>query len=88
MMPFQVQLIDGVWNVIVNDKNIECSSKTDAEVLAQIPVQFELMRVNAQHHPPDRKVVESIINLGDAYPRIRSIREFQHMKAWLAKELT
>lgn len=85
MNPFPVQLIDDVWHVITGDQHVPCSSKADAELLAKIPVQFVLMRANALHHPPDRKVIDSIIKLGDAYPRIYRIREFQHLKAWLAK---
>lgn len=86
MNPFPVQLIDGVWYVIITgDKLVPCESEDDARLLAQIPVQFELMRANALHHPPDRKVIDSIIKLGDTCPLIRRMPEFQHMKTWLAK---
>ena len=86
MMLFQVQLIDGVWNVIVNDKNIECSSKTDAEVLAQIPVQYALTLDDAPT-APDRQIIESIISIGDSY-RLMNMAAYRHLKVWLAKELT
>ncbi len=85
MNPFPVQLINDKWFVITGDQQVPCESKADAERLAQIPVQFALMRANALHQPPDRKVIESIIKLGDAYPFIRRMPEFQHMKTWFAK---
>lgn len=85
MNPFPVQRINNQWSVITGDQQIPCSSEADAKLLAQIPVQFALMRATALHHPPDRRVTESIIKLGDAYPLIRRMPEFQHMKTWLAK---
>ena len=85
MNPFPVQRINDEWFVITGDQQIPCSSEADAKLLAQIPVQFALMRANALHHPPDRNVIDSIIELGDTCPLIRRMPEFQHMKTWLAK---
>ena len=85
MNPFPVERINDEWFVITGDQQVPCPSKADAELLSQIPVQFALMRANALHHPPDRKVIDSIIKLGDTCPLIRRMPEFQHMKTWLAK---
>ena len=88
MNPFPVQLIDGAWHVIItDDKSVPCKPQADAELLAQIPVQFELMRAKALHDPPDIKIIESIIKLGEEYSIINSMREFQHMKNWLKKRV-
>ena len=87
MNPFPVELIDGVWHVMAGEELVPCSSKAHAELLSQIPIQFELMRDNAPHHPPDRTLIESIIQLGDTYHHINTMREFQHMKTWLTKRV-
>lgn len=89
MNPFPVQQNDDGWYVIITgDKPVPCESQDDAELLAQIPVQFELMRANGLNHPPDLKIIESIIKLGQEYSIINSRHEFQHMKTWLRKLVT
>jgi len=82
MNAFQIEYRDRIWHVLIGNDTIPCTSKQDAEILAQIPVQEALAYSNALR-PPDTDLVRTIIQIGDEY-RLMRMPAFRKLKTWLA----
>jgi len=60
-----------------------CSSKHDADILAQIPVQHALTYSDAPR-PPDAEIVRSIVRIGYDHG-LMIMPAFRQLKTWLAR---
>ena len=84
MNAFPVRYIDGVWCVLIDDTPMQCSSKDDAALLAQIPVQHALIHADSPKSP-DRRIVEAIIKVGDDYG-LMTMSAFRRLRTWLERQ--
>ncbi|MFI4861336.1 MAG: hypothetical protein ACIAXF_11710 [Phycisphaerales bacterium JB063] len=84
MNAFPIRLIDGVWHVCFPGMDLPCSSKEDAEVLAEIPVQISLIP-NDSLRQPDEAAVRAIIELSKEYSQLPAKREVRRLAAWLKR---
>ena len=82
MEPFPIQKEGDAWHVLTGIHPIVCASRQDAEALAQIPVQLELIHDDAPR-APDLDIVRSIIAIGDGY-HLMSMFAFRKLRRWLA----
>lgn len=84
MNPLPIELVEGTWHVLCETSTIPCSSKADAQILAQISVQHTRFRSTSSH--PDRTTVEAIVDLEREYPTVQTMFAFRELKRWLKED--
>jgi hypothetical protein len=82
--PFKVSKGDqGGWVVEFDGKGVPVSSRSDAMLLADLPVQ--LYKANSKDERPDLDRIERILVLCDEYQLDHSFGAVRQLRAWFKR---